>query len=550
MTPSRSSTPWYARIPIVGPLLLEALRPGEARFRRYHDREDRPRRVRTQIYALLTLLAGGCYLYWSVAHLNPDYPGWSALFLSLEAASLGIFALAAAQFWRLRFKPPEGIGPPGKSYSVDVFVTTCGEPMEVVRPTLEAASRLHHEGPLRVHVLDDGASDPVRRLAGELGFEYHSRPRAGVETEDAKGGNLNFGLERTDGDLILVVDADQVVRPDAVSTLASYMRFEDLAFVQSRQMYEVPEGDPFNNQDPVFYEAVQLGLDNENIVISCGSGVLYRREALEDVGGFATWNLVEDLTTSYELHARGWKTFYHPHALSYGRAPQGILGTYRQRGQWCLDAMRLFFWDNPLFKSGLHLKGRLGYLLINLAYVFTGLIVPLFFLIPIWSLLAGAAPITGPYWEFVVVRGLYAAAMVVAVHHMFRGRSPGKQFQMQVSLFPVYVVSILRALLHPPGRKPGYRVNLAEGARSRAGPVWAQLLAVSPQALLFLVHAVLPFYAVMARTASPPLIAGNAIVSAFVLWTLWPVFEAPARAREEEPRVSARPLLEVGEGAQ
>ena len=72
------------------------------------------------------------------------------------------------------------------------------------------------------------------------------------------------------------------------------MRFERVAFVQSKQSYLVPEGDPFFNEDRVFYGAVQLAMDSHDTVIACGSAVLYRRAALDDIGGFATWNLVEE----------------------------------------------------------------------------------------------------------------------------------------------------------------------------------------------------------------------------------------------------------------
>jgi len=83
---------------------------------------------------------------------------------------------------------------------------------------------------------------------------------------------------------------------------------------------------------------------------------------------------VEDLTTSYELHSHGWRSFYYPHAVSIGLAPADIWGVYRQRGQWALDTMRLFVWDNPLFKRGLPWQGRMSYLVIPLTYLGAGFV--------------------------------------------------------------------------------------------------------------------------------------------------------------------------------
>ena len=206
-------------------------------------------------------------------------------------------------------------------------------------------------GELTVYVLDDGDSEKVEAEARAHGFSYRSRRRSDVSRDGAKAGNLNFGFAHTDGELILVLDADQVADPRILHALAGYMRFLSVGFIQSRQSYLVPDGDPFFNLDRVFYEAVQLGYDDRDNAISCGSGVLYRRAALADIGGFASWNLVEDLTTSYELHSHGWKSFYYAHAVSIGLAPSEIWGVYRQRGQWTLDTMRLFFWDNPLVQA-------------------------------------------------------------------------------------------------------------------------------------------------------------------------------------------------------
>ena len=124
--------------------------------------------------------------------------------------------------------------------------------------------------------------------------------------------------------------------------------------------------------------------------------MLFRRAALGDIGGFATWNLVEDLTTSYHLHARGWKSFYYPYALSDGLAPDDIWGVMKQRGQWAFDTMRLFFFDNPLVKKGLPGRKRLNYFLIGFTYLTCGFFIPFLFLVPPWVYLTGSSVIVRP----------------------------------------------------------------------------------------------------------------------------------------------------------
>ncbi|MEW6268999.1 MAG: glycosyltransferase family 2 protein [Thermodesulfobacteriota bacterium] len=494
---------------------------GGGRSRRYREAEDRPRRLAAQALSVLTILTGLGYLGWIVFALNPDHLVFGTLFLASEAACLLLFAVASSTMWRLRFKP-EASPQPERDYSVDVLVPTCGEPIEVVAKTLRAVKQIRWPGRVSVQVLDDAGADQVRALASELGFTYRSRVADGVEKRDAKAGNLNFGLAGCSGELLLVLDADQVPRPNILEALCGYMRFPRVAFVQSRQAYLVPEGDPFFNEDRVFYGAVQLAMDSHDTVIACGSAVLYRRAAIDDIGGFATWNLVEDLTTSYHLHARGWKSFYYPYALSEGLAPDDIWGVMKQRGQWALDTMRLFFWDNPLLKRGLPARKRLNYFLIGFTYLTCGFFIPFLFLVPPWVYLTGSSVIVRPEVEFAVVRSAYFVSMVAAMRYLACGESPARQFQMLVGLFPVYLLNTLRALRYPRG-KPQYHVNNRRKAKRRTRPA---ALAVLPQLVVVGLNLYLPFYAIALHTAPARVIAANALVSLLAIWTLWNAIEA------------------------
>ncbi len=454
------------------------------------EKSDRKRRLMARFFALLTVLSGTYYLVWATGAVNPAHPLMAGLFLGAEVCCLGLFILASIGVWQLRFKPEIGL-PADRPYSVDILVPVFGEPIAVIRRTLEAIRAVRWHGEKTVYVLDDGVSDEVQALAGQMGFNYLSRGRAGVPQADAKAGNLNFGFERSSGELILVMDADQVPTANILEVMTGYMRFPKVAFVQSKQTFFVSKDDPFFSNDRVFYEALQLGLDAGDSVISCGSGVLYRRAALAPLGGFQTWNLVEDLSTSYELHSRGWKSFYYPMPLSIGLAPKDIWGVYQQRSQWSFDTMRLFFWDNPLFKRGLRGFARLTYLIIALSYLCSGFVFPFFFVVPVWSYLTGGSVLYRHELEFALVRGVYFVCMAAAMQLLFRGRQPGKQFQMLTGLFPVYAVGTIRGLFSPRGRKPQYRPNNQDRVRAPR----PRFVAILPQLTLLFANAVLPFYA-------------------------------------------------------
>lgn len=70
-----------------------------------------------------------------------------------------------------------------------------------------------------------------------------------------------------------------------------------------------------------------------------GSGYAIRRCAIDDIGGFPTESLAEDVCTSSMLLGLGWKTAYIHEALQFGTVPESFVGHLKQRTRWvCASA--------------------------------------------------------------------------------------------------------------------------------------------------------------------------------------------------------------------
>ena len=100
--------------------------------------------------------------------------------------------------------------------SVDVFLPSAGEPLDVLENTFRHVAALSWPGRLTVLVLDDSARPEVGLLAMQNVFEYRTRPDRG---RLKKAGNLLFGYERSSGELIAIFDADFCPRPDFLHEL-------------------------------------------------------------------------------------------------------------------------------------------------------------------------------------------------------------------------------------------------------------------------------------------------------------------------------------------
>src|SRR5262249_49461806 len=177
-----------------------------------------------------------------------------------------------------------------------------GEPLGVLMRTIGAAVAM--ELPHRTVVLDDAAREEVALLAAKLGAEYMARPPG--RHRGAKAGNLNYWLSRTTGELFAICDADHVPRKDFLRQLVGYFEDEDVAFVQTPQFYGNSRNNPVARgafqQQAIFYGPICRGKNGLQSAFCCGTNVLFRREAILDVGGFDERSVVEDFVTSMRIH--------------------------------------------------------------------------------------------------------------------------------------------------------------------------------------------------------------------------------------------------------
>jgi cellulose synthase (UDP-forming) len=510
--------------------------PWRRSYERHNEKDDKARRIKARLLSVFAVVAGVFYLTLLPGALNPAAPIASGMLLSAELFFFALFLLTAAVLWSVRYKPRAG-RPSAVPASIDVLIPVSDEPRIIVERALTSAACLEWDGPLEIHVLDDGASLELEVRARELGFQYHSRSREGLPHCGDRAGNLNFGLGRSRGELVYILDPDRVVRYEALVPLAGYLAIQGVAFVQARESFVVPTGDPFNSQHPVLLDAVQVGYEARDTVISTGSGVLYRRLALQDIGGFVEWNEAEGLTTSYELHNRGWKSLFFPYPMTTGLAPATIVELYRQRIRTSVDTMRLFIWDNPVRRSELSWPRKLNHLLAGLTCVGLGLFLPALFLVPAWSYLTGTPLMVASTPTLILVRVAYFILFAAAATYLLHSRSPAKQFRLLAGLFPVYLWATLRAFVRPPERESASKGASTAPRRSRDWPRWAGLL---PQMAILGANSALPFYALARTEAMTWSLGGSMILSAFAVWTLWPVVFHGLRHPAQAPDIVSR----------
>jgi cellulose synthase (UDP-forming) len=379
-----------------------------------------------QAIAVFALVVAVAYLLWRVLFtLNPDALLLSWFLWLLEAHAIVGIGLATYSLWDTRpVEPASRRLPNGRTA---VFITTYDEPVEILLPTVAAASEL--DGDVEVWLLDDGVREEMRELAERFGIHYLGRE----DSTHAKAGNLNNALAQVDVDFVAVLDADHVPHPNFLRHTLPYFNDPKLAVVQTPQDFY--NGDSFEHGDQrgdgdeqrlhyteqsLFYRAIQPGKNRWDAAFWCGTPAVLRTAALRDVGGVAADSVTEDLMTTIRLHRAGWRTVFHDEVLARGLAAPTAAEYRLQRRRWGIGAIQTLRHERPLTGPGLSWRQRLSYAATFLAW-FDALRIIGLLLVPPLVLLTGAAPLAVPLYVFAAVFTVYFVLQFVAMLALGRG---------------------------------------------------------------------------------------------------------------------------------
>lgn len=420
---SSSPSPWFAGaagalllLPVIttpaglraqalfgaGVLLLGALVSRAARDDRAGGPQNAPRSRATLFLMVLSAAVSTRYIYWRLSttiapqlELSPEV---AFGFLLLAAELYAYLVLILGYFVAILPLGRKPVPLPADTASwptVDIFIPTYNEPLEVVQDTVLAARALDWPADkLRVYLLDDGRRDEFRAFAARARVGYIRR----ADNAHAKAGNLNYALQQTSGALVAIFDCDHVpVRSFLQTTVGAMVQNPKLALLQTPHHFYSP--DPFErnlglfrrmpNEGVLFYGLLQPGNDLWDAAFFCGSCAVLRRTALEGIGGVAVDTVTEDAHTALRLHRAGWSSAYMDLPQAAGLATESLSAHVGQRIRWARGMTQIFRMDNPFLGRGLSLGQRVCYANATLHFLF-GVPRIVFMVAPLAFLLFGA----------------------------------------------------------------------------------------------------------------------------------------------------------------
>ncbi|PWD49580.1 glycosyl transferase family 2 [Serinibacter arcticus] len=378
-----------------------------------------------------------------------------------------------------------------EAIDVDVYITVYGEDLGTIERTVRAALAMH--GSHTTWVLDDGRSDDVRDLCAELGSRYVRR----LSSHGAKAGNVNHALTISSAPYFAIFDADFVPEPEFLHETVPFFTDDRVAFVQTPQTYRnlssiVSRGAGY--MQAVFYRFIQPGRNRFNAAFCVGTNVIFRREAVADIGGMYTDSKSEDVWTSLLLHERGWTSIYIPLALAVGDTPQTIEAYTRQQQRWATGGFEILLRHNPFSRRRtLTFDQRVQYFVTATHYL-TGMAPLLLLMVPPMQIYFDLAPMNltiSPGTWVLYYSAFYV--MQIAIAFFTLGSFRWQVLLLAAVSFPIYVRAFVGALL---GRDTVWHATGARGERSSAF-AW-----MVPQTVVFVFLAITSVVGILKQEAT------------------------------------------------
>jgi biofilm PGA synthesis N-glycosyltransferase PgaC len=199
---------------------------------------------------------------------------------------------------------------------------------------------------MEVIAINDGSKDNTAERLAALVQQY---PTLKVlnQTNQGKASAMNHGLSHATGEIIVGIDGDAILDYDAIGYMVNH-------FLSSPKVSGVT-GNPRVRTRSTAIGKIQTGEFSAIIglikraqriygMVFTISGVIcaFRRQALEEIGGWSTDMITEDIDVSWRLQLKGGQVRYEPRAMCWVLMPETLRGLFKQRLRWAQGGGEVF----------------------------------------------------------------------------------------------------------------------------------------------------------------------------------------------------------------
>lgn len=291
----------------------------------------------------LSLIASARYFFWRMdATLGHHFDLLFVLGFILLAAELHIWTLnivnGLVDAFPLRRSSVPLNDNPERWATVDVFILCHGQSAEDVEQAARAAFAMEWpKEKIKIHLLEENLVDTNQRLSSAMGLSYF----VNAENETGKIGSLNKALSATQGEWLVIFEADQQPEKNFLTNVAGWWSADKkLGMLQT----------PFHFLSPAPSQRSLEIMGKPDLCCSCAA---IRRSMLMQAGGFSHEPVTEQSHIAFSLQSLGFTCAYIGFSASSKPNPDQQLISIKRSTPSFRDAFRV---DRPFSYQSLFLR--------------------------------------------------------------------------------------------------------------------------------------------------------------------------------------------------
>ncbi|MFH6962131.1 polysaccharide deacetylase family protein [Flavobacterium plurextorum] len=286
--------------------------------------------------------------YWFGHFITATF--WVAIFLGFLRIAL-MAVMAFIKKWKDHKYPPVYSDFQGELPKVSIIVPAYNEEINAVK-TIE--NLLGQDYPFfDIVFVDDGSKDKTFAMINEA-FANNPKVKVHTKSNGGKASALNYGIELTQNDYVICIDADTQLKTDAVSQLMKGFRIqlknnEEIGAIAGNVKVG-NESTMLTKWQSIEYTTAQnfdrraFDLINGITVVPGAIGA-FKKEAIEKAGGFTTDTLAEDCDLTIRILKNDYHIINCIEAVAVTEAPESLKEFMKQRFRWSYGIMQAF-WKN------------------------------------------------------------------------------------------------------------------------------------------------------------------------------------------------------------
>ena len=295
----------------------------------------------------LLAMGGGLYLsYYSMHYLQNIYLTTSDIFIKTGVALILFFTLVIIfrylllmffSIFQILKRSADQDTAPDTSEAVSIIVPCYNEQAVIVASLQSLMNQTYPY--IEIIVVDDGSTDRTYHLAKALEFDdgYRSLKVYSVPN-GGKAKALNYGIHRAKGTLVCSVDADSKLDRFAVELMVQHFKDPNIAAVAGSVKVVNTDNMLTKLQALEYIQGLNMVKNGQAFLklvnIIPGPIGMFRKEAVKEVGYYASDTFAEDCDLTLSLIAKRYRVDFEPDAIAYTEAPEHLLDLLKQRYRW------------------------------------------------------------------------------------------------------------------------------------------------------------------------------------------------------------------------